>query len=168
MNVVEIFTLITAITGVLIAAIAAYATLQQMKQATLQSRETIKHNRLSVRPVIDSWMHENDNTVHYWIQNKGFGTAKIVSWDFFIEGQASSNDDFKADLKSQLNGTNAIYDDAHMTPNSFIAKDEKITVIKIEFTDSVDQDLFEKLNKRYVFKINYESLYGDKYIFESE
>jgi len=132
---------------------------------------TRKHNRLSVRPVIDSWVHRNeddkDRHILVWIQNKGFGTGKVLSWDLLLNGRIVTEEVLIKDIETEFKGYFSISDFGEMTPNSYIAKDEKVTVLRVSVTDKFNNELVDKFDSRYSLQINYESLYGDEYTYES-
>jgi len=123
-----------------------------------------KHNQLSVMPAICSWNHVDERTFHYWIKNKGHGTAKIDEFELCLNGKNISHDDFYCLMQKRFNalGKNTFHlgSFAH---GSFFEKSECVDVIKVTFEDDVeDIESFEKLTSDCELRIKYSSLYGKK------
>lgn len=131
---------------------------------------TRKHNQLSVMPAICSWNHSDEKTFHYWIKNKGHGTAKIDEFKLLINGTLVSHDEFHQVMKKRFDklGKNTF----HMggfEDGSFFEKGEQTDIIKVTFDDDVENsEYFKELTKDCELKIEYSSLYGKKNSFTSD
>lgn len=125
-----------------------------------------RHNALSVRPVLDSWLDTSEDTLHFWIQNKGLGSAEIVSFDMELNGKklihdnlrkVLSNFPYKIDYSPHISELNS-----HGT--SYLTKDEKVDLVKIKFENLTDAfEINEYLESIFSLNITYKSLYGKSF-----
>lgn len=133
-----------------------------------QANRVIRHQQISVSPLLDSWLHTSDNEIHFWIANKGLGTAIIKRFSFLINGDELTN----ASLKSALAKLPfSMTYDSHIgelyNVKSYIAKDEKVDLLKLKVNGDADIDEIEKFLKTLItVDIEYQSLYGKKSLFQ--
>lgn len=140
--------------------IAACALALTIWQASL----TRKHNRLTVKPVLDWWLDSSETHLHFWIDNKGLGTAKIDDFIMHIDGKPLTFERLKtAFSKLPFDFTYKPYI-THIEPgDSAISKDERKYLVKLDFDNPVNIDRIEKYLESIIsIKINYSSLYGEK------
>jgi len=131
---------------------------------------TRKHNQLSVMPAICSWNHSDEKNFHFWIKNKGHGTAKIDEFKLFINGENVSHDDFHSLMQKRFDtlGKNTFHMGGFVD-GSFFEKGELADIIKVTFDKEVeDTKSFIELTKDCELKIKYSSLYGQKSSFTSD
>ncbi len=130
-------------------------------------RSTQRHNRLSVRPAICSWIHTEDDSFTLEIINKGFGLAEIDSYQFFIGSKAVSDDDLRADLTNFVGEPSVKILIGGFKKGSFFAKDEKFYALKFESLSVKEDSFYQSLYERYSLVIEYRSLYNDSYKYDS-
>ena len=135
-----------------------------------QSKATIKHNRLSVTPVICDNLDLFDNTVMYSITNKGLGTAKVNDFRFNYRGTILDFEKFEEEFKKD---NIDIIDNSHQfhiatqEDNSYISKDEKIVILKFSFANklSINKQLkdekMKELKANFSLEFEYSSLYNN-------
>mgnify|MGYP000754828852 CR=1 FL=1 len=132
---------------------------------------TREHNRLSVQPAICSWAHQDENNAHYWIQNKGHGTAKISSFDFYVKGKKATTEELRQVIRQRIKnyGDNEIHIGIFES-NSYFEKGEKVDLIKITTTNNETKPVpFEAILDDCQLIVKYRSLYGGKeLVFNSE
>ena len=157
-----------AIFALIIPSVALVASNHRSEQSKKQIELALEQNKLSVRPVICSWIHTGKNFLHYEIVNKGLGPAKIDSFSYFINGQKTTQEKLEKDLEMFLcNESKYQRNIASLAPNAFLAKDEKFTAIHIIFEQAVEADILIRLQERYSLLIHYQSMYGQKDIYDS-
>lgn len=132
-----------------------------------QGRMTKKHNQLSVLPAICSWLHEDEKTFHYWITNKGHGTARIDNFKILIDGKVVTKEELDKFLKHNFNllGKNELHT-GEFANNSYFEKGEKVDLIKVTFDEPV-KDTYAFIEKCDIH-IDYSSLYDQKSSFKSD
>lgn len=136
-----------------------------------QSKASIEHNRLSVRPVIcDNFDNLND-TVIYSITNKGLGTAKVSEFRFIFYGKEFNYEEFEIEFKKKYGkyiDPASPFTIASQGDNSYIAKDEKIIILQFSFTKTVsltEQNKIKTLKdieENHSLEFRYSSLYNTK------
>jgi hypothetical protein len=125
-----------------------------------------RHNRLSVRPALVMLSHMHGRReLCVLLRNAGFGPAVIQSFLVEVLGDDGRPVTLTNPLDLRLNpglGAHAAYGIVH--PGDVIAAQSEVALI--QFDDSVafgspeHRDALKKL-KRIVFRIRYESLYGE-------
>lgn len=133
-----------------------------------QGRLTRRHNMLSVKPIIDSWFFYSENELHFWIKNKGLGTAIITDFEMALNNNKLTHENLKAELeKLPLNITyKAVIGELNAHGNTSLAKDEKVDLIKIQFENiSSGEDISEYLEKVFILNIKYTCMYGKTFTF---
>lgn len=150
----------TAIVSAIIASCALALTVFQ----AISSRT---HNRISVRPAFCDWTHISNNSLSFSIVNKGLGTAKIKSFNIFYKDKKFSHTELQCKLK-ELFPDSIDSHTSELTPYSYVAKDEKILVLFIQFENPERIDAVEKvIGDCFSLKIVYSCLYGEELIYES-
>jgi len=151
------------------AAISISIALSALLITVIQTHLTRKHNKLSIRPVLCDWVHTTDNRITFWIMNKGLGTADISAFNFYIYDKKATLEEFQQDVNEQVKQNSIIVDTAGMSANSYLAKDEKVTVLDVTFQKdiNIDDSFIKHLDDRYKITIKYKSLYGDCFNYKS-
>lgn len=123
-----------------------------------------RHNKISAKPVLDSWLHTSESELHFWIQNKGLGTAEITSFDMKLGDLKFTSESLREtvlEISAGIDYENHI-GELNSHGNSFISKDEKVDLVKIKFKNIQDASkINEHLESQFSLRIKYKSLYGD-------
>lgn len=164
-NYTDALTLVTAAMSVLIACIALIATYRQ-------SRKIDIHNRLMVTPSLNDDTHVDieNNTYEYKISNKGIGPAIITSATIYIDGKEFLTEDALVDaIEMILVDTNLEYEHQSIALGAYISPNETIEVMTVK-TDKINTPMVVrvKTRQRAPIVLNYKSIYGDTYTFDSE
>tara|TARA_B100001059_G_C17812631_1_gene573206 strand:- start:645 stop:1202 length:558 start_codon:yes stop_codon:yes gene_type:complete len=136
-----------------------------------QSKASIKHNRLSVRPVICHNFDNPNDTLIYSITNKGLGTARVSEFRFIFHDQILNYEEFESEFRKKydsfIDAVNTFHI-ASQTNNSYIAKDEKIIILQFSFTKTLSLteqkkiQIIKDLEKHCSLEFEYSSLYNTK------
>ena len=132
-----------------------------------------KHNRLSVKPVLDSTeghSHDkNQTTVEYQLSNVGVGPAIIK--DFILiygENEISHNNstNYVAFINKQANK----FMDVSwywMSPTATLATNQKVTLLKFSYDNETKSDA-EELMKNLALLVRYYSIYKNEiFVYDS-
>jgi hypothetical protein len=145
---------ITALTALLLTIITIYFSRQ--------------HNKLSVKPLMcdGSNIDRVNLTFEYFFQNKGLGTAKILRFRYFCNGECVSASGFKKIIKEKTNRL-CVESFVNLGEGYAIAKDENISIITLEFKKGGESekcflDVMNFLVSNCKIEIQFESLYGEK------
>ena len=125
-----------------------------------------KHNRLSVKPALDDWTHEDSSEFYFQLFNKGLGTAKLTSFEILLNDKAITSDDLSKLLLDKLGADYNVHV-SYFEPNSHFAKDEERFILKVTSKHKDVSTKLPPLIDGLQLKINYESLYGDTESYES-
>lgn len=155
---------ITAICAVVIAIASLYVTIRQTALAQ-------KHNRLSVRPFLSIYRKQFvDQPIEYSIENRGIGPAIVKSFQVLVDG--------KEVIASDGNGVYAAMDaleidrgsvGGHLFAlNEVLKAGQEVVVLRFPKSGNdkaIHKELLGKL-PRMRFRIEYESMYEEKYEIE--
>jgi hypothetical protein len=140
---------------------------------------TRRHNRLSVTPHLNGCSNilttDEGLTFSYEIGNNGIGPARIKKFLLFQDGKLfpKGNDDYVESLIREHLGDRLNYQIRH---NFNFGKDASLKagdtcrIVEIFFPGAKSQDK-EKILKIFVgmdLRIEYESFYGQKFVFDTE
>ncbi|KJZ03300.1 hypothetical protein [Pseudoalteromonas piscicida] len=132
-----------------------------------QAKMSRKHNYMSVRPALCDWTHVSDHTLSFHLLNKGLGTAQVKTFEFYFKGKLISYTELEAKI-GELFPDNIDKHTAQLTPDSYIAKDEKILVFYIKFADPKRIDEAEKvIDECFELKVTYTCLYDNPFSYHS-
>ena len=126
------------------------------------------HNRLSVKPLLIDFLEQSPNHITYRLNNKGLGPANIISYQIFAdENLLDGLFAFQKDLNNLLA---PIYPyelySSHQTLGSIMDTKDSSLIMDIR-AGFISPSYQEIIKKRYTLVVNYESIYGDKYTFNS-
>ena len=159
---------ITAISSAAIALCALAYTVWQGKQAQ-------KHNKLSFRPHLTSWSHQNSDKGAYAVEvmNNGLGPALIESFIVKIDGKIISGEGtepIEKGLKILFPNIQYQSHQAYMANGYSMAAKEKCTVLAIQFVvpTSLTKEAIEHTLNRADLIIKYKSFYEEEFIYSSE
>ncbi len=149
----------TAIVTVIIAVIA-------LSFSIWQGLETRRHNRLSVRPVLERVLDVklNDDTLHYMlaIVNQGTGPAIVKKFQFLLNGKTVSCNDYGTyhDIlveEIQKSKGKLIGKIGFIVPDSVIKDGEQRIIWELKFNKEDDVTLIDRLDLR----VEYQSIYEE-------
>ncbi len=137
----------------------------------LQIRKTDKHNRLMVTPHISSVTHVNSEKgiTAIILENNGLGPAVIKNFVIYVDDTMIEGDDIvEVSLKRLLDGL-PIDEWGHesITNNSFLPAGGKIEIATIVSAHISPEEIIKKLDSRIALHIGYNSIYGDRFRFNS-
>ena len=159
------WTIGTSIASVIIALTAVIFSL-------LQSRKTDKHNRLMVTPHISSITHVNSEKgiTAITLENNGLGPALINDFSIHIDNIAVKGNDIVEESLKRLLKDLPINEWGHesITTNSFLPAGGKIEVVTIVSSKISPEEVIQKLDSRILLQIDYRSIYGDRFTFNSD
>lgn len=154
--------------------IASIALLYTAYQVALQR----SHNRLTVRPHLDSTYHNNDydRIYAFEITNNGIGPAVLTHAELYYKGELISDDDPVNEAMTRIqNDIKWFGKDSwghhRLAMGSYISPGEAIKIIEVSFYVEASArpatDFNEYLGENVLLKIWYSSIYGDEYVFIS-
>jgi hypothetical protein len=139
-----------------------------------QVRQGIKHNRLQVRPHLDTWTETNPQAGHYavMLMNNGLGPAIIENFSIRIDG----NDITGIGSEPIEKGLKILFPDKTYTSHqSFVARGycmaekEKCQLVIIQFqTPLPSAEYVTHAFNRSEVKIVYKSLYEEEFEFSTK
>lgn len=149
----------------LIALIAVAFTAVQMN---LQKR----HNRLMVTPNLDGMIIENlqNPSYSYVITNTGVGPAILKASTILVDGiEITTDEPFPTAIKIILpNVPESDYGHESLSPGSYIPAGKSVRVIFIQVqTVDILKNVRPEISNRAQLLLEYESIYGDKFHFDS-
>ncbi len=162
---VNISTIVTSITSILIAILALYFTKSQISKHDL-------HNRLTVRPFLNdsTTINNGEHTYSFSIQNKGMGPAIIREAAIYVNGKQMTGDDPLEAAIGLICTGKPILTFGHETVaiGSYISPNEKIDIATIQTKPeySLEQLKTEITNSAYIL-VRYESIYGESFNYDS-
>jgi hypothetical protein len=160
---------ITAIATSIIATCALVLTVVQLVQ-------TRRHNRLNVKPHLDTFstVRLNKGLVLIELINNGLGPAEIVDSTVEVDGtpvDGPKDQQVYAALRIVLEGYPYNPEADYLAKGYFLAAKDRQCLVRIQFTDANKLPTDDELNKaieRCVLKITYQSIYGDKAVMKSD
>lgn len=159
---------IIGISSAVIALCAIILTIWQIKQAQ-------KHNRLSFKPHLTSWAHQDSEKGSYAFEliNKGLGPALIENFTVKIDGKIISGEGtepIEKGLKILFPNSQYRTYQAFMAKGYSMAAKEKLKIVAVEFSDqtSLTPEAIEHAFNRADLVIKYKSFYKEEYTYSSE
>lgn len=136
--------------------------------ATWQAYATYKHNRLSVRPLLNTWQDFSQNRYKIQLSNIGIGPALIDSYCVFVDDKKIEgvNTEPIAKAVSILfpQNTPQILYSAYLAKGSALATNQSIDVVILEFDPSKlpTPGVLEHAINRAKLVIKYTSIYQNE------
>lgn len=141
-----------------------------------QARSSKKHNKLSVQPLIvdENQIEWIERKFNYNLVNKGLGTAKVKSFQFYWDEKSVSEKELRRNIEVMTRQGDTV-EITNLGENYALSKDEVVEVVTIqikgtELSDKPDER-FDKILKQLItyarVSIQYESLYNDSFEFNT-
>ena len=154
--------------GVIVALCALWLTISE-------SRERRKHNRLSVKPYLTTWTTSEPESGHYLfdVVNNGIGPALIKSFQIYVDGIVVEGVGPKMidnTLKKLFPNAGYTAKQSYLAPGYMMPANEKrplVDVVSKRQGVPSPQDV-EAAQKRIRLVIDYQSIYQDKYRYDSD
>jgi hypothetical protein len=133
-----------------------------------------KHNKLSVTPHLTIWESElNNGSYSYELRNNGIGPAIITSLQFFVDGELVSGKKLEPHRKIVqllLPNIHCNFTGSYFPPGYMMPAGNSINLISISILGihGLTKSELEASAERVCVVINYESIYGDKFDFDSD
>lgn len=155
------------ISGTVIALLALILTLWQ---AWVSRR----HNKLSVIPYLTTWTHTNHQAYKYHVEiiNNGIGPALIKSFKIFVDGHQIQGKDLEL-IQKCLKLLFPAYEytsyNCYLSEGYMMAPKEKRDLVVIQFLGPTfpSPEEIEHATKRVKIFVEYESIYKDKFVYDS-
>ena len=132
------------------------------------------HNKLSVKPYLTTWTTTtSEGYIILKIINNGIGPAHIKSFSIFVDGQRMSGENLEPHIKS----LNIIFSDyefswygSYLGVDYMMPSNQEKDLIAIKFTGQKTPTRLEVDHraKRVQIVIDYESIYEQKFKYDSE
>jgi hypothetical protein len=131
-----------------------------------------RHNRLSVKPHLNTWLTRNNPSYDFCLMNNGLGPAQIERFEIYVDGKKVDKEReemyesaFRLIFpKASFKCTNYAY----LNAGYAIPAGKEITLYGIEFKEGTptDKEFMETINIRVSLNIHYRSFYDDEFIHE--
>lgn len=151
--------IVLPLASTLTACVAIYFTWQQ-------SKSNRQHNELSVRPAICSNLDTHLNELTFTITNKGLGPAIVDEFKFYHKDELITYAKFEEIVNEKYRKFSAFKKPpitSNQTQDSYIAKDETITVLKLILSDKPPlpniSDIFSEVESTFDLEFEYTSFY---------
>ncbi|TNE81241.1 MAG: hypothetical protein EP334_02535 [Gammaproteobacteria bacterium] len=139
-----------------------------------QGKQLQKHNRLSFRPHLTTWTHNEHRQGRYAVDllNNGLGPALIKTFTIKVDGKKiSGNGTEPIDKALKIIFPNDKYDAhySYMGENYSMGAKDKCRVVIVQFFGEQlpSSDYVEHNLNRAELEVEYESFYGDKFFFST-
>jgi len=172
---VEYSTLITAITAIvaiIVSLVGFIYSVRYNRKSLKQSEEynrktlenTIRHNKLSVEPLLafETINIGAGNPVEFILLNAGLGTAIIKSFEIIYNEKKYKDFMFVSNQKIITNKKGFVH--VIMGENTAISSNARIPLINYKAVDINDYNFLCSVLDEIVIRIEYESMYGDKFV----
>ena len=152
---------VIAISAAIIALASLYVAIQQNGLAR-------KHNKLSVRPFLAIYRKQfKGKPIEYSIENRGIGPAIVKAFQVLVDGKevAASDGNCIYAAMDALEIDRNIVGGHLFGPNEVLKAGQEVIVLRFPVSgddEAVHKELLGKL-PRMKFKIEYESMYEEKY-----
>ncbi len=157
---------IIALSAIVVSIVSLYFSVR-FSRLTLE--QTIKHNKLSVNPLLRFFVknESKSNKIFIELHNCGFGPAIIKSFTLEYRDRIygnfrdliKENVDNLLDENSQSKIIKYIY---YFDKDSFISSSDSITVFSVKSQSSEDLKHYKLVLKEIKAVVKYETIYGDK------
>jgi hypothetical protein len=140
-----------------------------------QGKQMQRHNKLSFRPHLTSWSHQNHEQGAYAldVMNNGLGPAVIDDFMVKVDGKIMSGEGREPIEKAvKVLFPNAQYNlhQDYMAKDYSMAAKEKCAILAIQFADGtlLTKEFIEHAFNRADLIIKYKSFYGEEFTYSSE
>ncbi len=159
--------IVTGISSIVIASLAFFLTVYQTKQ-------TNKHNRLTVKPHLQTWNTITKTTCSVFLLNNGLGPAFINSIDYYLDKkklESKENEPVDVILGSIFNGyIEDPYTTARFASNNVIKAGDKVTLVEFCIKDNYPHDQYpiaDIIGDRTDIVVKYKSIYEEDFTLDS-
>ncbi|MDH0084854.1 MAG: hypothetical protein GTN60_04825 [Pseudomonas stutzeri] len=162
-------TLLSALAAAISAGIAGFALIFTKRQVDMHE----KHNRLMATPHLSGWNHQDGETETYsfTLENTGIGPAIIKAITLTVDGHPAQGEgsDMIEDAAERLFPNVAKHHRFEMfTVGEFVPPNKKFEVYSIQAEGLSAEQLIKRAQTATKLVIHYESIYGDKYLYDSD
>ena len=140
-----------------------------------QGAQARKHNRLSFRPHLTTWTHNNLDKGLYAVEplNNGIGPAVIENFALKIDGQQIAGDGtapIETALKILFPNFSYQSNNSYLAKNYSMAPNERCVVVSVEFSGPhfPSPEAVEHALNRADLKITYKSFYEERFYYSSQ
>ena len=140
-----------------------------------QSGLTRRHNKLSVKPHIATWINTDTDSKTYQagLVNNGLGPAIIIDFRIRVDGalvQGKGTEPVEAGIKSMFPAANYHAKYGSVAPGYSMAANERCMIVSIEFRGdhSPQSDEIEAAFDKASIEVKYEYLYGDRFVLNTD
>ncbi|MCQ4267407.1 hypothetical protein NAV28_09275 [Pseudomonas stutzeri] len=160
---------LSALAAVASVVVAFIALCFSKKQMAMHER----HNRLMAKPHLSGWNHQDGETDTYsfTLENTGIGPAIIKSIVLTVDGKPAQGEgsEMVEDAAERLFPNIAKHHRFEMfTVGEFIPPSKKFEIYYIKAQGFSAEQLVQNVQARTKLVIHYESIYGEKHIYDSE
>ncbi len=131
-----------------------------------QGIEMRNHNRLSVRPNLEMIFSVDSKKFGYELENKGLGPAIIRDKVYYLDGKEAVESGFSGldSILYTLDFLDRRLEHSGLGKGRTIRAEEKLKLLIFYFLEKDDKEtLIQDFYTRLGIKINYESMYGEKF-----
>ena len=138
-----------------------------------QAHLTRKHNKFSVKPYLTTWNTTEDGYNVVKIINNGIGPAHIKSFSIFVDGQRVAGENLEPHIKCLniiFSGYEFSWYGSYLGVDYMMPSNEQKALVAFKFTGQKIPNPIEldHILKRARLVINYESIYEEKFKFDSD
>lgn len=166
---------ITAVASLVVAGSAVAISVVSTIIAVLSLRSQRRHNKLSVRPHVTTWTHENHekSVFQVFLMNKGIGPAFIKKSTIIVDGALINGKGLEPIQKAvKVLFSNYQYrsEEAYVNDGFALSADEKIQLLIIQFYGErrPPKEEIEHAMNRVDIVIDYQSAYNENYSYSSK
>ena len=141
-----------------------------------QTHATRRHNILSVQPHLTTFVNRDRNqktgTLSVALMNNGLGPARILSYRIYLDGKEINADvskDAEAVIKQMLGERQYTYRLTTLGNDYAMSTNESKDILLVQFSLNKESD-FEEVERqlnRFDLVVNYDSMYGKHFIYDS-
>ncbi|GIJ52254.1 hypothetical protein Val02_91400 [Virgisporangium aliadipatigenens] len=150
-----------------IAVAATVVALASLAVAAYEARASRRHNRQSVRPVLQlrSAFHVG-GTAGLRLTNVGLGPAVITGSHLLLDGEpVTAGGIDEAGINSVRDGLEVRPKAVTFADGSVLATDLDVWVLSVEpYDPDAHEEFYDLLRRRLTVEIRYESFYGEKFV----
>ena len=135
---------------------------------------TRKHNKLSVKPIIDSMQDSHGSSFKLSIENHGLGVALVSDIKYFLKETEVSKTDFGLafnEIISKIGGQNGKMGTFDISKDNLFPLKAGSDFTLLEADISLEAELVSQCRNlfmnHFTFEVDYTCLYGEKYNYQS-
>ena len=126
-----------------------------------------RHGKLAIIPALSTWTHSTPDSMTFELSNKGHGTARIESFDFYRNSKIVTPEELMSDVLNLINYPAGNVRLGGMQRNTFLEKGETICILKITMNSQQNSNFFNEILNRFDLKVRYTSLHGETFLYDS-